>query len=312
MFYPEGVYVAMLTPFSEDGSVNESELRKLVDFCIEKGVDGLFPVSTIGEFVHMTAEEKVRMMEVVVDQAKGRVKVAPGIGSSHPAHSIELAKEAERIGCDAVVVAPPYYYKLSPEMVEKYFETIALASNIPIVLYNIPMFTQPIGYDTVDHLCRIPNIVGMKDSSGSLLDFVHFMDKVRVAGEKMHFMTGREDIFYPSLVVGGMGCMTGTAGILPEVPVATYKAFKEGDHKRALELQNSLLYLIRAMFSAPFPVGFKAALEARGFEMGPLKQPLSDAEEQSCKKIKAGIEKTMKTFLKKLDKGELPVWSENA
>ena len=113
MFKPEGVYVAMLTPFDEDGAINEGELRRIVDFQIEGGVHGLFPISSAGEFIHMSREEKVRMMEILVDQNKGRVKITPGVGSSLPAESIFLAKKAKELGCDGVVVAPPYFYPLS-------------------------------------------------------------------------------------------------------------------------------------------------------------------------------------------------------
>ena len=179
MYKPEGVYVAMLTPFHDDGLINEDELRRIVDFQIEAGVDGLFPVSSVGEYIHMRREEKVRMTAIVMEQNAGRVCVTAGVGSSHPAESIALAKKAKELGCDGVVVAPPYYFPQSQENIEKYFETIADAVDIPNILYNIPLFTQPLSYDLVKRLSRRKNIVGMKDSSGSMVDFLHFMDKIK-------------------------------------------------------------------------------------------------------------------------------------
>ena len=110
MFKPEGIYVAMLTPFKRDGRISEEEMRRIVDFQIEHGVDGLFPVSSVGESIHMSREEKIALMEIVHDQARGRAAVTPGVGSSHPAESIFLAKKAREIGCDAVVIAPPYFF----------------------------------------------------------------------------------------------------------------------------------------------------------------------------------------------------------
>ena len=107
MFKPEGVYVAMLTPFDDEGSINEAELRRIVDFQIKGGVDGLFPISSVGEFIHMSREEKFRMMEIIVDQNEGRIHITPGVGSSNPAESICLAQKAKDLGCDGVVVAPP-------------------------------------------------------------------------------------------------------------------------------------------------------------------------------------------------------------
>jgi 4-hydroxy-tetrahydrodipicolinate synthase len=301
MFKPEGVYVAMLTPFSADGTVNEMELRRIVDFQIEAGVHGLFPVSSCGEFIHLTREEKVRMMEIVVDQNRGRVRVTPGVGSSHPSESIYLAEKAKKLGCDGVVIAPPYFFPLSQEMIEKYFEAIIDAVDIPVILYNIPLFTQPLSYDVVKRLSRRKNVVGMKDSSGSMVDFMHFMDKIRMAKEETNFLTGREETFFACLMVGGKGCMTATAGILPEIMVGIYNAWKEANYDRARELQFSLLLAVRAMFAMPFPLGFKVALETRGFEMGPPKQPLSDAEQFKYGTVKARIEKIMNPILENLN-----------
>jgi len=301
MFQPQGVYVAMLTPFGEDGSINEEILRCMVDFQIERGVDGLFPVSSVGEIVHMTQEERVRLMEIVVDQSAGRVPVTPGVGTSHPAHSIFLAQRAKELGCSAVVIAPPHFYKISDEMVEKYYETIADAVDIPIILYNIPLFTQPLHYDVVKRLSRRPNIVGMKDSSGSMVDLIHFMDKVRLVGEKLTFLTGREDAFFPALMLGAKGCMTAMSGILPEVMVGIYRAWKAGDYDKARELQFSVLLLIRACFSLPFPLGFKIALEVRGFPMGPPKQPLSEAEHFKYRTMRSRIQKVMGPMLERIE-----------
>ncbi len=142
----------------------------------------------------------------------------------------------------------------------------------------------------------------MKDSSGSMVDFLHFMDKIKIAGEDMPMLTGREEMLFPCLVMGGKGCMTATSGILPEIMVAIYDAWKTGDYDNAKKLQLSILLVIRAMFSLPFPLGFKIAMEMRGFKMGPPKQPLSSAERFKYKNMKARIEKIMKPILEGLNK----------
>ena len=304
MFKPEGVYVAMLTPFDEDGAINEGELRRIVDFQIDGGVHGLFPISSVGEFIHMSREEKVRMMEIMVDQNKGRVKITPGVGSSLPAESIFLAQKARELGCDGVVVAPPYFYQLSQENIEAYFETIADAVDIPNILYNIPLFTQPVSYDVVKRLSRHKNVVGMKDSSGSMVDFMHFMDKIKIAGEDINVLTGREETLFPCLMVGGKGCMTAAAGILPEIMIDIYNAWKNQNYEEAKKLQASILLIMRTMFSLPFPLGFKYAMELRGFNMGPPKQPLSDAERFNYRNTKVRIEKIMVPILEQLRKDQ--------
>jgi dihydrodipicolinate synthase/N-acetylneuraminate lyase len=245
----------------------------------------------------MSREEKIRMMEIVFDQSRGRVPVAPGIGSTNPRESILLGQQAKAIGCDAVVVMPPYFFPSSQGMIEKYFETIADGLEMPVILYNIPLFTQPLSYDLVERLARRKNIVGMKDSSGSMVDFAHFLDKIRLIGGEMSFLTGREETLLACLAMGGRGCMTATSGILPEIMLGIYNAWKAGNYEEARTLQFSILLVLRAISALPFPLGFKLALETRGFNMGPPKQPLSDAEPFDFRAAKANIDKMMQPFL---------------
>jgi len=302
MFKPEGVYVAMLTAFTGDGDINEAEMRKIVDFQIEKGVNGLFPVSTCGEYIHMTREQKVRLMEVVYDQAGGRVPVTPGVGGSHASESIYLAQKAKEIGCSAVVIPPPHVIPLSQDMIETHYEAVIDAVDIPVILYNIPMFTQALSYDLVKRLSCRKQVVGMKDSSGSMVDFMHFMDSVRIGGESINFLTGREELLLSSLMMGAKGCMTALAGILPEIMVDIYQAWKKGEYEAAGEHQYSFVHAIRDMVVPSFPMGFKAAMEARGFQMGPPKQPFSDAVQRKFVPMKAQIEKVMAPIVAKLEK----------
>lgn len=297
MFKPEGIYVAMLTPFDQDGSINETELRRIVDFQIEAGVHGLFPVSSVGEFIHLDREEKVRLMEIVVDQARGRVHVTAGITASHPVECIDLAKKAKKLGCSGVVLAPPYYFPLSPPMAARYFETVAAGVDLPIILYNIPLFSTPLTYGLVEHLSGLENVVGLKDSSGSMVDFLHFMDSARLAGREINCLTGREETLFPCLMVGGRGCMTATAGILPEIMIGIYQAWQAGDYDRAGKLQATILPLLRKMFAVPFPLGFKLAQAARGFDMGPPKQPLAEPEHSRLGIIRDEMEEMVTAIL---------------
>ncbi|MEJ5378197.1 MAG: dihydrodipicolinate synthase family protein [bacterium] len=300
MFRPQGVYVAMMTPFAKDGHVQEDTLRSLVDFLISKKVHGLFPVSSVGESVHLTLEERLRVMKIVVQEAAGRVPVTPGVGTSRPAHSIELARQAAAMGCTAVVVAPPYFYRISEGMLESYFLEIAQNSPVPVILYNIPLFTQPISPQIVGRLSLLENVVGLKESSGSMVDLVHFMDEVRQQGGEISFLSGREDIFFPSLAVGASGCMTATACVLPEAMVAIYQAWDKGDWALARSLQMQLVSFIRACFSVPFPSGFKLAMECRGFPMGPPLQPLSSQEAAQLEVARARIGQLIEAVLQKL------------
>ena len=305
MYKPEGVYVAMVMPYNNDGSINKEELIKLLNFQIDKGVHGFLPLGSIGEFVHLSKEEKISVIKIVVETVDGRAFVIPNIGSSHPKQSIELGIEAKKLGCSGVLIAPPYYYKLSNDMIEKYFEVIIDAVDMPVVLYNIPAFTQPLHYRVVQRLSQRNNVVGIKDSSGSMVDFLHCMDNVRLSGKEINFLTGREETFLASLMMGAKGSITGTAAILPEYLVGIYNLWKQKEYDKARQLQISILEVIRAMNSLPFPMGSKAALEVRGFKMGPPRQPFSDIVMSNLNSRRSKIEEKMKPLLERITKGEI-------
>jgi 4-hydroxy-tetrahydrodipicolinate synthase len=300
MFKPEGVYVAMVLPFFRDGNINISELKRIIDFNIREGIDGLFVNSSVGEFIHLDFEERKKLTEIVTKYVAKRVPVVAGITATSVDRSLQLGRHAEEVGCEAVVVMPPYFYPTSQEIIERHFEILEEKLNIPIILYNIPMFTNVITYDVVKRLSRRPGIVGMKESSGSMIDFMNFLDKIRLVGEdqNMNILVGREEMFFPTLMVGGKGCMTTSAGILPEIIVGIYSAWKKEDYDKARWIQFNFLNLFRAMNALPFPIGHKVALEVRGFNMGPNKQPLSNAEQYNYITVKGRIEKIMYQLLK--------------
>jgi len=304
IFKPEGIYPAMLTPFDEQGCVNETVLRQMVNWLIDEGVNGLFPLGSVGEFIHLNFEEKVKIMEIVCDEARGRVPVTPGTTESCAANCIKLTEKAKALGSAAVVIAPPYYLPVSQEQIEEHYEQVFEACpDVPVILYNIPLFSAPIDYDVIKRLSRFSSVVGMKESSGNMVDFMHYMDKVRLIGAELNILTGREEMLYAALAVGAKGAMCATVGIVPEIMVGIYQAWNAGDKDRALKMQFSVLQLIRAMFALPFPLGFKAALEIRGFNMGDSKRPLSDADQYNLQKVKSRLEIIFKQL--GIDKVEL-------
>ena len=291
IFKPEGVYPALLTPFDDEGEVNDVVLRQMVNWLMSEGVSGLFPLGSAGEFIHLDIDERERIIQIVCEEAGGKVPVTPGTTASCASNCIKLTKKARDLGCDAVVIAPPYYIPVSQEQIEEHYEQVfAAVPKFPVILYNIPLFSTPIDYDVIKRLSRFPSVVGMKDSSGSMVDFLHYMDKVRLIGSDINILTGREEMLYAALAVGSKGTMSATVGIVPEIMIGLYRAWNDGNKERALELQFSVLQLVRAMFSLPFPLGFKAALEIRGFEMGKPKHPLSDADQYNYEKVKSRIE----------------------
>ncbi|MFC1490857.1 dihydrodipicolinate synthase family protein, partial [Candidatus Latescibacterota bacterium] len=257
----------------------EDVQNDIVDFCIESGCKGLFAVSSVGEFIHMETEESCHLMSVVKKAAKGRVPVVVGVTASHIEKSIEYAKYARDIGCDGIVCSPPYYYTVTQEVIERHFELLAEAvPDMSMILYNIPLFSTPLSYEVVKRVSSIPNVVAMKDSSGSLVDFIHFMDKARLAGSGLNMMSGREEMIMSATMLGGKGAMVGSATIFPEILVKIYNATLAGDFDTARSLQLAICLAMRAMSSIQFPLGFKTAMEVRGFKMGPPKTALTDGD----------------------------------
>lgn len=298
MFVPEGVNSAMMTAFNHDGTINEPVMRNWVDFMIKKGISGLFPVSSIGEFIHLSVQESCRLMEIVVEQAAGRVPVFPGAGSASTDICIKLAKHAEKLGCPAVVVLPPYYTPVSQEVIRKHYEKIAQAIQIGLIIYNIPMTTTPLQRTTFAELLRIPNIVAIKDSSADMVNLMHLLDLARAAGRTdFGVLTGWDDMLYPALTVGARGCMSGVSGVLPEISVAIYREYKAGNLAKALELQRSLLPVLGTMASLQFPAGYKMALELRGFDVGPLRQPIEEVNPQQYLAVKKKLQEQMGRLL---------------
>ncbi len=298
MFVPSGVNSAMITPFTREGKVNEQVARDYVEFMINNGINGLFPVSSIGEFIHLSQEEAERLTEVVIEQAAGRVPVFPGVSAASTDIAVTRAKTAEKLGCQAVVVMPPYYSPVSQGLVLKHYQKIAAAINIGVIVYNIPQVTTPVSIDTFRELIKIRNIVALKDSSGDMKQILHCIDFAEEAGRTdFAVMTGWDDLLYPALCVGAKGCVSGVSGILPEIIVAIYQQFQAGNKNDALKLQRSLLPVLRTMGSLQFPAGYKLALESRGFDTGPLRQPVDEVDKYRYLTIRKTLESQMAELL---------------
>ncbi|MGF1760124.1 dihydrodipicolinate synthase family protein [Photobacterium sagamiensis] len=291
MFVPRGVCSAFYTPLNEDYTINEKVVREMVEFQIEKGLDGIFPVSTAGEFLHLSLEQCEELMEIVVDQVDGRVPVVPGVSASCLQHGIRLAKKAKSLGCPAVVSCSPYFFTQTESEQIKYFETLAEESEIPLIIYNIPLFAPPLPLKSAMKLVEHPMIIGIKDSSGSMVDMMHLVDHIKTNKLDAVYLSGREDFFDSALLSGSNGCYTSCAGIFPEVMKGIYDSVKSGDIAKAQELQRALLPVVRTCFSLPFPIGFKLALEARGFDMGPYWSPMDDTTIEKIEEVKPLIEK---------------------
>ena len=265
-FQPKGIIPAMVTPITREGKINVAALRKLTNYLIEGGVHGLFPVGSQGEFYALTFEEKKRIIEVVVDETRGRVPVYAGTGAITTREAIALTQMAEAAGVNAVSILTPYFIKPNETELMEFYTSIAKATRLPVLLYNNPGRTGVnISADFVLKASKVENIVGIKDSSGDLSLTAEY---IRRTDETFSVLAGRDTLIYGTLCYGGKGAIAATANVAPKVIVEIYEAFKAGDMKRSLEAQFRLAPLRLAFDLGTFPVVIKEALNLIGIDAG--------------------------------------------
>jgi dihydrodipicolinate synthase/N-acetylneuraminate lyase len=297
MFKPDGVYAAMMTPFDQQGNINEKTIGAMVEFFIEKGVNGIFPVSNVGEFIHIPEEQKRRFVDVVIARAGGRVKITPGISSPNPRQSIEFGKYCLQAGADAVVVSAPYYFKYPPEMVESFLKSVATNLDLPVILYNIPLFANEISTDLLRNLLEIDNIVGIKESSGSQANLLNVLNLAAGLRRDFRVMVGWEEMFLSALTAGASGCMVASGGILPELMTGIARHFQAGELQQAARLQGLVARATEQMKKLFFPYGYKLGMQARGFDLGPFRIDLPPAYQLQLAGQQELIEATLRAVL---------------
>jgi len=273
MFKPRGIMPALVTPFTNDGrELNEEQLRSLVSRCIEQGVSGVVPCGTTGEFVNLTIDEKKRVIDIVVDEVNGRVAVVAGTGASGTDQALEMTKYAKDAGADAALIVTPFYLKPTDRGIYEHFHTIATEVDFPIILYNIPQCTGVwLTWQMVEDLAEVPNIVGLKDSSGELRYVLAVLEKVR---DKINVMCGYDEVVLSALAAGASGAILASANFIPDVWVEIYNSVQKGDLERARELQFKVQKIARIIAKSG-AVGAKEALNMMGIKVGPVRRPLS-------------------------------------
>lgn len=275
-----GIFTPNVVPLDAQGEINEPELRRYTSWLIERGVHGLYPNGSTGEFTRFTPDERRRIVAIMADEAAGRVPILAGAAEANVRETIRACEHYHSLGVRAVAIVSPFYYKLSPAAVYAYFKEIADHSPIDITLYNIPMFASPIDVPTVRRLAEeCPRVVAIKDSSGDLPHMMRMIQAVRPHRPDFCFLTGWDAALMPMLLVGCDGGTNATSGIVPELTRRLYDLTLAGHLDEARRLQYSLLELFdAALYSADFPEGFRAALELRGFAAGTGRQPLAASQ----------------------------------
>ena len=258
----QGTGTAMITPFKTDGSVDEQALRRFVDFQISGGVDMLLPCGTTGEGATLDDNETDRVVQIVVEQAKGRVPVIAGAGSNSTAKAIQLTKRAKRVGADGVLSVGPYYNKPTQQGFYEHFKAIAECEAIPVIVYNVPGRTgSNIEARTMLRLAEVPNIVAVKEASGNL---GQMMDIIRDAPQDFRVLSGDDALTLPLIAMGGHGVVSVVSNETPDLMSAMVNAALEGNLAKARELHYKLLPLMNINFIESNPIPAKAALAMMG------------------------------------------------
>jgi 4-hydroxy-tetrahydrodipicolinate synthase len=266
-----GSIPALVTPF-KDGAIDEQAFRALIDWQITSGSHGLVPCGTTGESPTLTHEEHRRIIDIAIDEARGRVPVIAGAGSNNTAEAVALSIHAERAGADAVLVVTPYYNKPTQEGLYQHFKTINDAIGIPIIIYNIPpRSVVDMSIDTMKRLNELPNIVGVKDATG---DVGRVSRQRHAMGADFIQLSGEDMTALAAMAAGGHGCISVTANIAPELCCEMMESVFTNDWGHALKIQDRLTPLHAAIFAEPGVNGTKYALSLLGRVRNETRLPL--------------------------------------
>jgi len=267
----KGVYPALVTPFDENG-VNAKQYRNLIEHTIKLGATGIVPCGTTGEFTSMKFEEKVEAIRIACEVAKGRVPVLAGTGAAYTGDAIKLTRRAAEFGAAGALVVSPYFLKPSDKEIYEHFEKIANNSDIPLFVYNIPQVTGvPIHWTLIDGLREIDGIIGLKDSSGDLINLTTILVR---KPENFQVVVGHDEVALPALASGCDGAILASANVFPDRYIKMQAALATGDLKEALIVQRSIQKTVRIFVNHGGGLAVKAALNMIGVPVGLARPPL--------------------------------------
>ena len=272
-FKPRGIIPAVITPLTNDGKLNEKAMRKLMNYLIDGGVHGLFVVGTTGEFYGLTPEEKRDIFGITVDETAGRVPVYAGTNGITTRETVMLTQIAEECKVDAVSVLTPMFVAPTQDQLIKHYQTIAENTSLPVVLYsNPPKTAVSLAPATVAKLAEVPNIVGIKDSSGDMTVTAEYI-RLTQHMDDFSVLMGRDTLIYGALCYGATGSIASCANVAPGLCVDIYEKFIAGDLKGSLKAQFTLAPLRIAFTLGTFPSVIKESLTLLGIEAGPCMEP---------------------------------------
>ncbi len=282
-----GAGVAIVTPMNADGSLNLEKFREIVEDQIQNGIDAIIACGTTGESPTLNHEEHTAVLRAAVEQTDGRVPVIAGTGSNDTAYCIQLSKEAEKLGVDALLLVSPYYNKTSQRGLIAHYTAVADAVNVPIILYNVPSRTGvDIKPQTVAELAKHPRIVGIKQANGNIASVAEI-----AALCDIDIYSGNDNEIVPMLALGGKGVISVIANIVPRETHELCQKWFNGDVQGSCQMQLQYLELAQAMFSDVNPIPVKEAMNLMGMGVGECRLPLYHMDETGRQKLRAVLQK---------------------
>lgn len=284
-----GAGIAIITPFNADGSINYDRLGEMIDYQIENSTDAIIICGTTGEASTMTDEEHLECIRFAVKKAGGRVPVIAGTGSNDTRYAVELSKEAEAAGADALLLVTPYYNKTTQKGLILHFTAVADAVNIPIILYNIPGRTgMNMEVSTVKELAKHKNIAALKEASGNIS---YTAKLIAECGEDIDIYSGNDDMIVPVMSLGGKGVISVLSHVLPKETHDMVQLCLDNDFAKATEMQIKYLDLINNLFIEVNPIPVKEALNMMGCNVGPCRLPLCEMSDEHKAALRASLAK---------------------
>ncbi|MEG0895017.1 MAG: 4-hydroxy-tetrahydrodipicolinate synthase [Oscillospiraceae bacterium] len=285
----KGAGVAIITPMYKDSSINYEKLGALIENQIENKTDAIVICGTTGESATMTDQEHIDCIKFAVDKVAKRIPVIAGAGSNDTAYAVELSKEASNLGADALLQVTPYYNKASQKGLVAHFEAIANATDLPIILYNIPSRTGVnIAVDTYKILSEHKNIVATKEACGNIS---HIAAVKAACGDNLDVYSGNDDQTVPILALNGVGVISVLSNIMPKQMHDMCQLFFDGKVKESADLQLNLINLMDSMFCDVNPIPVKEAMNIIGLDVGECRLPLVSMDENKKADLKAVLQK---------------------
>ena len=281
----KGAITAIVTPFRENGDLDEEALRKLVEFQIKNRIDGIVPCGTTGESPTLDYEEHGKVVEVVVEAAKGKVPIIAGAGSNSTRHAIEMTRQAADLGADASLHVPPYYNKPTQEGIYRHFSEIAKAVDLPIIAYNIQGRTAVnIETSTLARLAKEhSNIIGVKEASGNISQI---MDVINELPKSFDVLSGDDNMTLPLMALGGEGVISIASNIIPKEMHELCEHALNGNFEKARKMHYELLPLFKGIFIETNPIPIKAALAMKGMIKEAYRLPMCGMKSENREKLR--------------------------